>query len=63
MVCVGRKRARWRATRREWAKSEKRIRFAFWGYSSSDERDDYETPTVEDMAEDLKRLSRFEPED
>ncbi|AWN41976.1 hypothetical protein DK389_17605 [Methylobacterium durans] len=52
----------WRHTfkrRAARAKIEKRIRFAFCGHSSSDVGDEYETPTVEDMAEELKRFPRF----
>ncbi|ACL62241.1 integrase family protein [Methylobacterium nodulans ORS 2060] len=38
---------------------ERRIRFAFCGHSSSDVGDEYETPTVEDMAKELERLPRY----
>lgn len=52
----------WRHTfkrRAARAKIEKRIRFAFCGHSSDDVGDDYETPTVEDMAEELKAFPRY----
>jgi integrase len=42
------------------AKIERRIRFAFCGHESSDVGDEYETPTVEDLAEELKRFPRYE---
>lgn len=52
----------WRHTfkrRAARAKIEKRIRFAFCGHSSDDVGDGYETPTVEDMAEELKLFPRY----
>jgi integrase len=53
----------WRHTfkrRAARAKIERRIRFAFCGHASDDVGDDYETPTVEDMAEELKLFPRYE---
>lgn len=53
----------WRHTfkrRAARAKIERRIRFAFCGHSSDDVGDDYETPTVEDLAEELKAFPRYE---
>ncbi len=38
---------------------EKRIRFAFCGHTSSDVGDEYETPTVEDMAKEMMKLPLF----
>lgn len=52
----------WRQTfkrRAARAKIERRIRFAFCGHSSDDVGDDYETPTVEDLADELKAYPRF----
>ena len=52
----------WRHTfkrRAARAKIEKRIRFAFCGHSSDDVGEDYETPTIEDMAEELKLFPRY----
>jgi integrase len=39
---------------------ERRFRFAFCGHSTKEEGDSYETPTVEDMADALKRFPRYE---
>nr|WP_049961972.1 hypothetical protein [Methylobacterium sp. B34] len=53
----------WRHTfkrRAARAKIERRIRFAFCGHATDDVGDDYETPTVEDMAEELKAFPRYE---
>lgn len=53
----------WRHTfkrRAARSKIERRIRFAFCGHASDDVGDDYETPTVEDMAEELKAFPRYE---
>ncbi|BCB20064.1 tyrosine-type recombinase/integrase [Bosea sp. ANAM02] len=41
------------------AKIERRIRFGMCGHSSSDVGDDYETPTVEDLAAEMKRFPRY----
>jgi integrase len=52
----------WRHTfkrRAARAKIEKRIRFAFCGHASDDVGDDYETPTIEDMAAELKLFPRY----
>lgn len=52
----------WRHTfkrRAARAKIERRIRFAFCGHASDDVGDDYETPTVEDMAEELKLFPKY----
>lgn len=52
----------WRHTfkrRAARAKIERRIRFAFCGHASDDVGDDYETPTVEDMAEELKAFPMY----
>lgn len=38
---------------------EKRFRFAFCGHESDDVGDIYETPTLEDMAEELKKFPRY----
>jgi integrase len=38
---------------------EKRIRFGMCGHSSRDVGDDYETPTVEDLAVEMKRFPRY----
>lgn len=54
----------WRHTfkrRAARAKIEKRIRFGMCGHSSKDVGDDYETPTVEDLAVEMKRFPRYEP--
>lgn len=53
----------WRHTfkrRAARAQIERRIRFAFCGHESSDVGDEYETPTVEDLAVELKRFPRYE---
>jgi hypothetical protein len=39
---------------------EQRIRRAIAGHSQRDVADRYETPTLEDMAEALKRFPRYE---
>ncbi len=39
---------------------ERRIRFAMCGHSSKEEGDDYETPTIEDLAAELLRFPRYE---
>jgi integrase len=52
----------WRHTfkrRAARAKIERRIRFAFCGHASDDVGDDYETPTLEDMAEELRAFPRY----
>lgn len=52
----------WRHTfkrRAARAKIERRIRFAFCGHASDDVGDDYETPTLEDMATELKSFPRY----
>ncbi|MEH3146257.1 MAG: hypothetical protein PGN34_13110 [Methylobacterium frigidaeris] len=52
----------WRHTfkrRAARAKIEKRFRFAFCGHTSSDVGDEYETPTLEDMAEVIKFFPRY----
>jgi hypothetical protein len=54
----------WRHTfkrRAARAKIEKRIRFGMCGHSSKDAGDDYETPTVEDLAAEMKVFPRFDP--
>jgi len=53
----------WRHTfKREAARAgiERRIRFAMCGHSSSDVGDEYETPTVADLATEMKRFPRYE---
>ena len=53
----------WRHTfKRQAARAgmEKRFRFAFCGHESDDVGDIYETPTIEDMAEELKKFPRYE---
>ncbi|WP_149310354.1 hypothetical protein [Methylobacterium sp. P1-11] len=53
----------WRHTfkrRAARAKIERRVRSAFCGHASHDVGDDYETPTVEDMAGELKLFPRYE---
>lgn len=52
----------WRHTfkrRAARAKIERRIRFAFCGHASDDVGDDYETPTLEDMADELRAFPRY----
>jgi integrase len=39
---------------------ERRIRFAMCGHSSKEEGDDYETPTIEDLAAEVERFPRYE---
>ncbi len=39
---------------------EKRFRFAFCGHETDEIGDIYETPTIEDMAEELKKFPRYE---
>ncbi|WP_203423076.1 hypothetical protein [Sinorhizobium sp. BG8] len=53
----------WRHTfkrRAARAGMEKRFRFAFCGHEDGDVGDHYETPTLEDMAEELKKFPRYE---
>lgn len=53
----------WRHTFKRQAarvKMEKRFRFAFCGHESDDVGDIYETPTIEDMAEELNKFPRYE---
>lgn len=38
---------------------ERRVRFAFCGHESDEVGDIYETPTLEDMAEELKKFPRY----
>jgi integrase len=52
----------WRHTfkrRAARAKIEKRFRDAFCGHTSKDVGDHYETPSLEDMAEEIKRFPRY----
>lgn len=39
---------------------ERRFRFAFCGHEDGDVGDEYETPTLQDMAEELKKFPRYE---
>jgi integrase len=41
------------------AKIEKRFRDAFCGHASKEVGDHYETPSLEDMAEEIKRFPRY----
>lgn len=53
----------WRHTfKRQAARTgvERRFRFAFCGHESDEVGDIYETPTLEDMAEELKKFPRYE---
>lgn len=53
----------WRHTfKRKAARAgmEKRFRFAFCGHEDGDVGDQYETPTLEDMADELKKFPRYE---
>jgi integrase len=53
----------WRHTfKRKAARAglEKRFRFAFCGHEDGDVGDQYETPTLEDMAEALKKFPRYD---
>jgi hypothetical protein len=53
----------WRHTyKRRAARSgiERRVRFAMCGHTSSDERDRYETPSMEDMAVEGRKFPRYE---
>jgi integrase len=38
---------------------ERRFRFAFCGHEDGDVGDQYETPTLQDMAEELKKFPRY----